>query len=528
MGVSLVVGLTLFLLPSLAAADVVISEVLADPPGDANRDGQYDPHEDEFIELYNTSSRSISLAGWRLGGAGPLSDYFRFPGGAAIAAGSYVVLFGGGNPVEFSIPIYTDDGAIGDGLTDGGEAIHLIDNHGHEVALLFQSSWPAAQSLVRTPSDGETLVPHQTASPTEAPFSPGYAPAGRPALLYNLYISEVLADPPWDDSGDANRDGYSHPYEDEFVELYNAGTTPVSLAGWRLGDAGALSQYFRFPLGAVIAPGSYVVLFGGGTPTGFAVPVYTDDGKIGSGLTNSGEAIHLIDTHGHEVASLFSSAWPVAQSLARTPSDGDTLVPHQAASRTQAPFSPGRALEKREPEPAVALTSIVQPRTSRRSGVLFISEILADPPLGPAGDANRDGRTDPYEDEFIELYNTGPDTLSLAGWRVGDSASLGAYFRFPPGAVIAPDSYAVLFGGGKPAGFDVPVYTDDGKIGDGLTDIGEAIYLIDDRGYPKARVSLLTWPAGQSIVRAALADSAWVPHKAASATQDPFSPGRAP
>ena len=46
--------LTLLLLPSLAAANVVISEVLADPPagpaGDANRDGQPDPHEDEFIE----------------------------------------------------------------------------------------------------------------------------------------------------------------------------------------------------------------------------------------------------------------------------------------------------------------------------------------------------------------------------------------------------------------------------------------------------------------------------------------------
>ena len=48
---------------------------------------------------------------------------------------SYVVLFGGGNPSEFTIPVYTDDGKIGDGLTDTGEAIHLIDNHGHEVAV---------------------------------------------------------------------------------------------------------------------------------------------------------------------------------------------------------------------------------------------------------------------------------------------------------------------------------------------------------------------------------------------------------
>ena len=92
--------LTLLSLPAPAAANVIISEVLADPPegpaGDANRDGQYDPHEDEFIELYNTGSRRISLAGWRLGDAGSVSDYFRFPSGTFIEPGSYVVLFGGG------------------------------------------------------------------------------------------------------------------------------------------------------------------------------------------------------------------------------------------------------------------------------------------------------------------------------------------------------------------------------------------------------------------------------------------------
>ena len=181
--------LALLSLPSLAAANVVISEVLADPPegqaGDANRDGQHDPHEDEFIEIYNTGSRRVSLAGWRLGDAGALSEYFRFPPGAVIAPGSYVVLFGGGNPSGFTVPVYIDDGTIGDGLTDSGESIHLIDNHGDEVASLFQSTWPNAQSLVRTSPDSSAFVPHTTASPIEAPFSPGHAPGTRPPLTYS-------------------------------------------------------------------------------------------------------------------------------------------------------------------------------------------------------------------------------------------------------------------------------------------------------------------------------------------------------
>ena len=504
--------LTLLSLPSLAAAAIVISEVLADPPegqaGDANRDGQYDLHEDEFIELYNTGSRRISLAGWRLGDSGPLSDYFRFPDDAVIEPGSYVVLFGGGNPLVFTVPVYTDDGTIGDGLTDSGESIHLIDKRGNEVAFLFQSTWPDDQSIVRISG---AYVPHKTVSSIEEPFSPGHSPETPPVLNYPLFISEVLADPPEGSAGDANRDGRYDPYKDEFIELYNAGPIPISLAGWRLGDAGSLSDYFRFPRDAVIESGSYVVLFGGGRPSGFTVPVYTDDGTIGDGLTDTGESIHLIDDHGSEAAFLFQSTWPDDQSLVRTPPDSSALVPHKTASPTEDPFSPGDA-----PEPRPVLTYPV-----------VISEVLADLPAGVAGDANQDGQRDTYKDEFIELYNAGPDTISLAGWRLGDSRPLIECFRFPHDAVIDPESYVVLFGGGRPSGFTVPVYTDDGAIGNGLTDTGEAIYLIDRIGGIVDSVSQSTWPDDQSVVRTTADGDTLVPHKTASPTEAAFSPGRA-
>ena len=503
---------------------LIISEVLADPPeglaGDANRDGQRDPHEDEFIELYNVGPIPISLAGWRLGGTESLSDYFHFPSGAFIAPGSYVVLFGGGNPAELTIPVYTDDGTIGDGLTDSGEAIHLIDNHGHEISFLSESTWPNAQSLVRTSPDSSAFVPHKTASPTEAPFSPGHAPGTQPPLISSLFISEVLADPPLGLAGDANRDGRRDPHEDQFIELYNAGPAPISLAGWRLGDEGPRIGFFRFPSAAVIESDSYVVLFGGGDPAEFTIPVYTDDGTIGNGLPNTGEAIYLIDDHGHEVSFLSHATWPEDQSLVRISPDSSAFVPHKTVSETEAPFSPGYApdlpTESGEPEtPSIPIYP------------LFISEVLADPPAGLTGDANRDGLRDPYEDEFIELYNAGADTISLASWQLGDAGSLGDYFRFPPGAVIAPRSYVVLFGGGNPAEFTVPVYTDDGRIGDGLTNSGEAIYLIDKTSHLVASISLATWPDDQSIVRTSLEYDAFVPHKTVSPTQAPFSPGRA-
>ena len=508
--------LVLLSLPSLATANVIISEVLADPPegsaGDANLDGQRDPHEDEFIELYNAGSRRVSLAGWRLGDAGPLSDYFRFPSDAVIEPGSYVVLFGGGNPAESTIPVYTDNGAIGDGLTDSGEAIHLINKRGHEVVFFSHTSWPDNQSLTRASPDSSAFVPHKTISPTGALFSPGHAPGTRPPLVYPLIISEVLADPPEGLAGDANLDGQRDPHEDEFIELYNAGPIPISLAGWRLGGSGSLSDYFHFPSDAVVGPGSYVILFGGGHPANLTISVYIDDGTIGDGLTDSGEDIHLIDDYGHEISFLSHATWPEDQSLVRTSPDSSTFVPHKIASPTEAPFSPGHAPGKQPP----LISS------------LFISEVLADPPLGLAGDANRDGRRDPHEDQFIELYNAGPAPISLAGWRLGDEGPRIGFFRFPSDAVIESNSYVVLFGGGDPAEFTIPVYTDDGTIGNGLPNTGEAIYLIDDHGHEVSFLSHATWPEDQSLVRISPDSIAFVPHKTVSKTEAPFSPGYAP
>ena len=214
-----------------------------------------------------------------------------------------------------------------------------------------------------------------------------------------VVISEVLADPPTGEGGDANQDGQRDTYEDEFIELYNAGVASVDISGWRLGDSSKSSDsFFQFPANTIMEPGSYVVLFGGGNPAGFTVPVYTDDGRIGNGLTGKGEDIHLIDDTGDTVAVVSHTSWPTKQSLVRHPPDGDEWVPHKTASTIKALFSPGH-------------THIIP----KPDYPLFISEVLADPPSGLAGDANRDGQRDTYQDEFIELYNAGSEPIPLAG-----------------------------------------------------------------------------------------------------------------
>ena len=44
--------------------------------------------------------------------------------------------------------------------------------------------------------------------------------------------------------------------------------------------------------------------------------------------------------------------------------------------------------------------------------VVVINEVLADPPSGDRGDANRDGIQNTYGDEFVEILNTGSRACS--------------------------------------------------------------------------------------------------------------------
>ncbi|MCK5119719.1 MAG: lamin tail domain-containing protein, partial [Candidatus Latescibacteria bacterium] len=157
-----------------------------------------------------------------------------------------------------------------------------------------------------------------------------------------IVINEVLCDPPSD--GDANRDGAVDPYQDEFIELLNVGLDSVDIGNWRLSDDDVSSaSQFVFPPGTHVAPGEYVVLFGGGAPAGFAGQVFVDDGRIGNGLTNRGDVIRLIAPDGPDtIAVLTYSDWGSDQSFVRWPEGLGDFVPH-ASLPGKGRFSPGTA-----------------------------------------------------------------------------------------------------------------------------------------------------------------------------------------
>jgi hypothetical protein len=129
--------------PSAAAAAgaLVISEILADPPqdgaGDANGDGERDPEGDEFIELVNTGSTPICLAGWALGDAARAERHV-FPLGRALGPGETLIVFGGGVPTgRFggAVVQWAHDGLS---LSNAGDVVTLRDARD---AVALRVSW---------------------------------------------------------------------------------------------------------------------------------------------------------------------------------------------------------------------------------------------------------------------------------------------------------------------------------------------------------------------------------------------------
>lgn len=129
----------------------------------------------------------------------------------------------------------------------------------------------------------------------------------------------------------------------------------------------------------------------------------------------------------------------------------------------------------------LAVALMVASTATTAQGALIINEVHFDPAanIDHRGDANGDGAAHYKEDEFVEILNTGPTTVNIGGYRIGDNdRAWGDLFAFPGGTTIVVNELVTLFGGGTPTGFTNQVFTDDGSIGSGLGNDNENVFLI--------------------------------------------------
>ena len=181
---------------------------------------------ERWVELYNAGAQELDLSGFHVTVDRNNLTQATLAAGTVIAAHGWLVL----NESTLGLSLKTD--------ATGRTFVAAVNPAGDRVidARIFAPN-PARSDVTeaRIPDGDAQFQP--SADPT-----PGAA--NHVTVSQDVVINEIL---------------YHTPDKDlrrEFLELYNRGTTPANLTGWRIVDGVA----FDFPNGTTIAPDAYLVV----------------------------------------------------------------------------------------------------------------------------------------------------------------------------------------------------------------------------------------------------------------------------
>lgn len=276
---------------SMTAADgLVINEIVASNlTGVADEDGDYP----DWIELYNGTGRVVDLSNYALTDDPNDRVQWRFPKGATMQPGEYLVVFASGkNRTDPSGSLHTNFK-----LRAEGETVLLCDVLGQVVDTVTYDNLPKDTSWARV--EGLDYQWQECASPT--PGLPNNRSSQiqldiklRAANTRGVFISEVMS----------SSTGVETPYGKssyDWIELYNAAAVPVSLDGWWLSDNPNHPR--KCQLSSVTIPaGGYLVVFASGltaSPSG-----RSDIMHVPMRLSALGDTVLLSDPSGNLVDKL--------------------------------------------------------------------------------------------------------------------------------------------------------------------------------------------------------------------------------
>ncbi|MFA4830729.1 MAG: lamin tail domain-containing protein [Patescibacteria group bacterium] len=367
--------------PTSTPALIVINEFVSDAPEGQN----------EWIELYNASTLTVNLTGWTLAdGVGTISsptNTIETLGFAVIAlassklnnSGDIIILKNPtGEIIDKAVYGNWDDGNTADNapaVSDPNTVARIVDGQdtNNDKNDFAETATPTKGT------DNQITAPALPAPPPPAGGGGALLPSFNPG---SLVINELVSDP----ADDA----------EEFVEIFNTTGSMIALDSWWIEDG---SETKTALAGSVAAKGYFVI-----------------EEPKGS-LNNSGDIVKIFDPSGKEIDSVTYGTWDDGNLAdnAPVPADPTSLIRKVNGQDSNndyydfvltATITSGRAniITNTTPEgktvaPATMPTNVV------------INELLPN----PAG-ADDDG-------EWIELKNTGAETINLAGWKLGDSSS---------------------------------------------------------------------------------------------------------
>ncbi|MFN8442700.1 MAG: lamin tail domain-containing protein [Caldilineaceae bacterium] len=407
---------------------IYISEFLADPKAVNDSDG-------EWIELFNASEADVNLNGWTIADLG--TDRHTIATDLIIPTGGYLLLGRNGDITvnggvtlaytytHFSMANSADEVLLlapnnqevdrvewGSGLSIvAGKSLERTAFGNDGAWTIATNRWPGSASDWGTPG-GSYIVPLPTATPT--PTS---------AVLPSIFISEFLADPK------AVSDGLG-----EWVELYNAGDSPVNLRGWAIADLG--TDHYAISSDLIIAAGSYLIL-GRNNDSSVNGGVVVDEVYAKFTMSNSADEILLLAPDGREVdrviwGTMLKPKAGISYERSTFDASGQWLLAWQLWPGSSGDL--GTPKTRYEPSPLPTAT----PTASTTATPI-------DSPW-PIGDGNsplwiEEVNYRGSDAEYIVLYNHSQESVNLSGWLVGDAEQVGdgeGLYRLPADQQLAP------------------------------------------------------------------------------------------
>jgi hypothetical protein len=353
----------------------------------------------DWFELYNKSTQTSELSGLLL-----VDD----PAGKQTIYSIPALCFIGANDwVKFDADKLTNSGPdhVSFGLSVKGGTLALWTADRQVIDQVTFGAQTVNVSEGRLPDGGTNIVSFPL---TPTPGADNYLP------LTHILINEVLAhtDPPLEDA----------------VELYNPNATNVDMGGWFLANKASNLKRYRIPDNTVIPAGGYHVLYEYefiGTDrftfnSAHGDKVYLSTGDQAGNLT------------GYRASQSFGPSFNGVSFGRHITSVGVDFVP--MSRRTFGHDYPVSLEDFRQGGGATNATPVVEP--------VVINEIMYHPPgLGGTNAIDNVG------DEFIELYNYSPYTISFYDvlnpgntWKVGGDVS----FVFPVQKSIPASGYLIL------------------------------------------------------------------------------------
>ena len=286
---------------------LVINEVMSNPIVEATG---------EFVELWNAGLDDVQLLGLVLSDGDVSEPLVAFEAGPTVLpGGGYAVIIDSGSPSAADLPedtivLTSGDATLGNALSTK-DVISLFEADGATPIDSFGFPFNPGNGVSAERIDvagAPDSSGNWTASPCAAGSSAGFANCAASGQVgdadsdYDVLITEVMSNPLVESTG-------------EYVELYNAGTDPVDLAGAVLwdGDATDPLQGYADPTDTILAAGGWAVVLDSGYAGQYSIPgdallLTTDDAAIASGLALD-DTVTLFEADGVTVMGAFS--WPL-------------------------------------------------------------------------------------------------------------------------------------------------------------------------------------------------------------------------